>query len=125
MNDIIKIVRLKNGEDIIGSLTSLPIDDIQITEPMTVSVINRGQENGLVMSHWLPVQLIKKNEITIKSCDVLTIFEPNEEFAEYYVHTVEKIKSLMKAKEITDELSDDEIEDIMDALEDSEGQVLH
>jgi hypothetical protein len=125
MNDIIKIVRLKNGEDIIGSLTSLPIDDIQITEPMTVSVINRGQENGLVMSHWLPVQLIKKNEITIKSCDVLTIFEPNEEFAEYYVHTVEKIKSLMKAKEITDELSDDEIEDIMDALDDSEGQVLH
>jgi len=125
MNDIIKIVRLKNGEDIIGSLTSLPIDDIQITEPMTVSVINRGQENGLVMSHWLPVQLIKKNEITIKSCDVLTIFEPNDEFAEYYVNTVEKIKSLMKAKEITDELSNDEIEDIMDALEDSEGQVLH
>jgi hypothetical protein len=56
---------------------------------------------------------------------VLTIFEPNDEFAEYYVNTVEKIKSLMKAKEITDELSDDEIEDIMDALEDSEGQVLH
>jgi hypothetical protein len=125
MNDIIKIVRLKNGEDIIGSLTSLPIDDIQITEPMSVSIIPRGQENGLVMSHWLPVQLIKKNEITIKSCDVLTIFEPNEEFAEYYLNTVEKIKSLMKAKEITDELSDDEIEDIMDALEDSEGQVLH
>jgi hypothetical protein len=122
---MIKIVRLKNGEDIIGSLERLPIDDIQITEPMSVEITNRGHENGLVMSHWLPVQLIKKNEITIKSCDVLTIFEPNDEFAEYYVNTVEKIKSLMKAKEITDELSDDEIEDIMDALEDSEGQVLH
>ena len=122
---MIKIVRLKNGEDIIGSLMTLPIDDIQITEPISVVITNRGPENGLVMVHWLPVQLIKKNEITIKACDVLTMFEPNDEFAEYYLNTVEKIKSLMKAKELTDEMTDEEIEDIMDALEDSEGQVLH
>jgi uncharacterized membrane protein YvbJ len=38
---------------------------------------------------------------------------------------MEKIKSLMKAKELSDEMTDEEIEDIMDALEDSEGQVLH
>ena len=96
---MIKIVRLKSGEDIIGNLMTLPIDDIQITEPMSVYISNRGQESGLVMSHWLPVQLIKKNEITLKSCDVLTMFEPNQEFEEYYLNTVEKIKSLMKAKE--------------------------
>jgi hypothetical protein len=122
---MIKIVRLKNGEDIIGDLMKLPIDDIQITEPMSVAITNRGHENGLVMSHWLPVQLIKKNEITIKSCDVLTIFEPNDEFAEYYVNTVEKIKSLMKAKNVADSMTDEEIEDIMDALDDGEGQTLH
>jgi hypothetical protein len=122
---MIKIVRLKNGEDIIGSLERLPIDDIQITEPMSVAITTRGQESGLVMSHWLPVQLIKKNEITIKSCDVLTMFEPNDEFVEYYLNTVEKIKSLMKAKELTDEMTDEEIEDIMDALEDGDGQTLH
>jgi hypothetical protein len=122
---MIKIVRLKNGEDIIGNLMTLPIDDIQITEPMSVYISNRGQESGLVMAHWLPVQLIKKNEITLKSCDVLTMFEPNQEFEEYYLNTVEKIKSLMKAKELSDEMTDEEIEDIMDALEDSEGQVIH
>jgi hypothetical protein len=122
---MIKIVRLKNGEDIIGSLERLPIDDLQITEPMSVAITTRGQESGLVMSHWLPVQLIKKNEITIKSCDVLTMFEPNDEFVEYYLNTVEKIKSLMKAKELTDEMTDEEIEDIMDALEDGDGQTLH
>ena len=122
----IKIVRLKNGEDIIGSLERLPIDDIQITEPMSVAITTRGgQESGLVMSHWLPVQLIKKNEITIKSCDVLTMFEPNDEFVEYYLNTVEKIKSLMKAKELTDEMTNEEIEDIMNALEDGDGQTLH
>jgi hypothetical protein len=31
----------------------------------------------------------------------------------------------MKAKELSDEMTDEEIEDIMDALEDSEGHVLH
>jgi hypothetical protein len=122
---MIKIVRLKSGEDIIGDLIKLPVDDIQITEPMSVYISTRGQESGLVMSHWLPVQLIKKNEITLKSCDVLTMFEPNQEFEEYYLNTVEKIKSLMKAKELSDEMTDEEIEDIMDALEDSEGQVIH
>jgi hypothetical protein len=122
---MIKIVRLKNGEDIIGNLMTLPIDDIQITEPMSVYISNRGQDSGLVMSHWLPVQLIKKNEITLKSCDVLTMFEPNQEFEEYYLNTVEKIKSLMEAKELSDKMTDDEIEDIMDALEDSEGHILH
>jgi hypothetical protein len=77
------------------------------------------------MSHWLPVQLIKKNEIKINSRDVLTMFEPNDEFAEYYTNTVEKIKNLLKAKNVADSMTDEEIEDIMDALEDGDGQTLH
>ena len=121
----VKIVRLKNGEDIIGNLNNLEDGNYEIFEPMSVSVVERGKESGLVMSHWLPVQLIKKNEITISSCDVLTVFEPNDEFAEYYTNTVDKMKALLKAKEITDNLSDEEVEDIMDALDDGLGQTFH
>jgi hypothetical protein len=120
----IKIVRLKNGEDIIGNL-NLINDEYEIMEPMSVNVVMKGQESGLVMSHWLPVQLIKKNEIKINSRDVLTMFEPNDEFAEYYINTVEKIKDLLKAKNLADSMTDEEIEDIMDALEDGDGQTLH
>jgi hypothetical protein len=120
----IKIVRLKNGEDIIGNL-NLINDEYEIMEPMSVNVVMKGQESGLVMSHWLPVQLIKKNEIKINSRDVLTVIEPNDEFAEYYTNTVEKIKMLLKAKNDTDEMTDEEIEDIMDAMEDGDGQTLH
>jgi hypothetical protein len=121
----IKIVRLKNGEDIIGNLTDNIDGHFEISEPMSVSLVQKGHESGLVMSHWLPVQLIKKNEIKISSCDVLTMFEPNDEFAEYYTNTVEKIKNLLKAKNITDSMTDEEIEDIMDAIDDGEGQTLH
>jgi SAM-dependent MidA family methyltransferase len=120
----IKIVRLKNGEDIIGNL-NLINDEYEIMEPMSVNVVMKGQESGLVMSHWLPVQLIKKNEIKINSRDVLTVIEPNDEFAEYYTNTVEKIKMLLKAKNDTDEMTDEEIEDILDAMEDGDGQTLH
>jgi hypothetical protein len=120
----IKIVRLKNGEDIIGNL-NLINDEYEIMEPMSVNVVMKGQESGLVMSHWLPVQLIKKNEIKINSRDVLTVIEPNDEFAEYYTNTVEKIKMLLKAKNDADEMTDEEIEDIMDAMENGDGQTLH
>jgi SAM-dependent MidA family methyltransferase len=121
----IKIVRLKNGEDIIGNLSDNTNGDYEISEPMSVSLVQKGHESGLVMSHWLPVQLIKKNEIKINSRDVLTMFEPNEEFAEYYTNTVEKIKNLLKAKNVADSMTDEEIEDIMDAMEDGDGQTLH
>ena len=120
----IKIVRLKNGEDIIGVLNDIN-GEYEITEPMSVSVVQKGHQSGLVMAHWLPVQLIKKNEIKISSSDVLTVFEPNDEFAEYYTNTVEKINELLKAKSLADEMTDEEIEDIMDALDDGEGQTLH
>lgn len=120
----IKIVRLKNGEDIIGVLNDTN-GEYEISEPMSVSLVQKGHQSGLVMSHWLPVQLIKKNEIKISSRDVLTIFEPNDEFAEYYTNTVEKIKQLLKAKSLADEMTDEEIEDIMGALEDGEGKTLH
>jgi hypothetical protein len=53
------------------------------------------------------------------------MFEPNEEFAEYYTNTVEKIKNLLKAKNVADSMTDEEIEDIMDAMEDGDGQTLH
>ena len=120
----IKIVRLKNGEDIIGTLNMIN-DEYEITEPMSVNVVMKGQESGLVMSHWLPVQLIKKNEIKINTRDVLTVIEPSDEFAEYYTNTVEKIKQLLKAKNLADEMTDEEIEDIMDAMESGDGQTLH
>jgi hypothetical protein len=115
--DNIKIVRLKNGEDIVGQLYDIE-DSYDVIEPMTVDVEYRGKEAGLVMRHYLPVQLVKYNEVTIKQSDVLCIMEPSADFAEYYVNTVEKVHDLLKARNLVDELDDDEVNDIMDALDD-------
>ena len=130
--DNIKIVRLKNGEDIVGQLHDYKdnngnIESYDVIEPMTVDVEYRNKEAGLVMRHWLPVQLIKHNEINIKQQDILCLLEPADEFAEYYVNTVEKIHDLLKAKNLVDELNDEEVNDIMDALEELHeyGNTLH
>ena len=122
----IKIVRLKNGDDIVGQLINVN-DSYDVIEPMTVDVEYRGKEPGLVMRHWLPIQLVKHNEINIKQSDVLCVLEPSDDFAEYYVNTVEKIHDLLKARNLVDELDDDEVNDIMDALEELEqaGNTLH
>jgi hypothetical protein len=122
----IRIVRLKNGEDIVGQIINVD-DTYDVIEPMTVDVEYRGKEAGLVMRHWLPVQLVKHNEINIKQSDVLCVLEPSDDFVEYYVNTVEKIHDLLKARNLVDELDDDEVNDIMDALEELEqhGNTLH
>ena len=127
MESNIKIVRLQNGEDIIGSVADLDYSQYNISEPMSVAIDYRQKTAGLVMHHWLPVQLIKKNEITINIKDVLCLLEPNDEFVEYYTNTVEKIRELLDAKNLVDGLKDDELEDVMYAFEELEqdGTTLH
>ena len=124
---MIKIVRLQNGEDIIGNLTNEDIGKFTVEEPMAVNIEYRGREAWLMMHHWLPVQLIKKNEILLENKDVLCILEPNDEFCEYYLNTVEKIKELLSAKNTLDGLDEEETDNIMDAFEEllNDGKTLH
>ena len=107
---MIQIIRLKNGEDIIGDVVTFS-DDYEIQEPMSVSVEYRGRESGLVMNHWLPVQLIDINKTLIKKTDVLTTFIPNKEFSEYYENTVEKLNRLLQVRKEVEEMSDEQIAD--------------
>ena len=125
---MIRIVRLNNGEDIVGNIIPNEIGTYTVEEPMSVNIDYRGKEAGLVMNHWLPVQLVKKNQTEISNKDILCMFEPADEFCEYYLNTVEKIKDLLKAKNVVDNLSDEEVDIMMEAfeeLDDNNGYTLH
>ena len=110
----IKIVRLKSGEDIIGNVTANGIQYYDIDEPMAFEVDYRGNHSGLVMRHWLPVQLLKKNQIQLNAHDVLCVLEPDDEFSEYYLSTVEKVNRLLEAKSSVKDMTDEEIQEIVD-----------
>ena len=125
--DNIKIVKLRNGEDLVGTLTSTEIGNYRLEEPMAFEIDFRHNSSGLIMRHWLPVQLVKKNEIELTQKDILAIIEPADDFCEYYCNTVEKIKELLKAKNLVDDMSDEEIDMIMNEFEDmnNDGATLH
>jgi hypothetical protein len=126
MNNI-KIVRLKNGEDIVGQLTANGINAYDITEPMYVGLEFQGRELGLVMKHWLPIQLIKKNATVLEKQDILCVIEPADDFCEYYVNTIKKIQDLLKAKKIVQDMTDEEINEALEQFEDlnHDGNLLH
>ena len=121
---MIQILRLKNGEDIIGEVFT-DTGDYEIQQPMSVSVEYHGKESGLVMQHWLPVQLIDRNQTVIKKEDVLTTFIPNKEFSEYYESTIERMERLLKVKKEVDAMSDEEISEIMEDLYDGKDKTYH
>jgi hypothetical protein len=125
--DNVKIVKLQNGEDLVGTLTSTDIGNYKLEEPMSFEIDFRNNSSGLIMRHWLPVQLVKKNEIELTPKDILAILEPADDFCEYYWNTVEKIKDLLKAKTLVDEMSDEEIDMIINEFEDmvNNGNTLH
>jgi len=127
MENNIRIVRLTTGEDIICSIEGdATSSKLKMLEPMSVGIHESRNQMGLVMRHWLPVQLIKKNEVTIVAKDIMTVFEPNEDLKEYYLNTVEKISNLLKARDIADELTEDEANHIMEAISElQEGRILH
>ena len=123
MKDI-KIVRLQNGDDIIGMVDTEY--GIRISEPMMVNINFRNNEpqGVLQLSHWLPVQLIKKNEAMLQPESVLTMLDPEDEFKEYYINAVQKVKELMEAKNNLDQLNDQDIMEIMESM-DIRDQVVH
>lgn len=122
---IVKIIRLKSGEDIIGNIID-NMNSLDIFEPMTVDVETRGTYAGqLIMSNWLPVNLIKDNRITLKTEDVLLMMDPEDSFIEYYQTMVDKLKEVIQAKRDVQDMSDEQITEILNAMENPESRVLH
>ena len=123
-----QIIKLQNGEDLIANVVMSGMDHYILEEPMEFAIDTRNPNNaGLIMRHWLPVQLIKKNSIEIHSKDILSMMEPEDQFCEYYVNTVYKIKELLKAKEIISEMDDEELGNMINEFEELEqhGNTLH
>lgn len=115
---MIDIARLKTGEDIIGNfLADLPLHEYTIIEPMIVEIEHGVNSSGLVMAHWLPVQLLQENKITIDASEILGFIRPSDEFVEYYESTVLRLRELLLAKKKIKEIKEEDYDDVMEAFE--------
>jgi len=106
----IQILRLKDGSDVICETESVSAGMIELKYPMMFNMINQK----LVLQHWLPLAAIKGNSVKVPRDEIVCYMEPNEEFSEYYQIAVNKIDSVISND------NNDEIGDIMEALEELE-----
>lgn len=121
----IKIVRLKTGTDIIGYIK----EDNYLTYIRDAMVIElhedmRNQKQVLTLANWAPSSIIKINECSIGDNDILTKFEPTDLFIDHYLGTLKAISNLAKAKEEANKLKDDEIMNMIEAMEEKEYYTL-
>jgi hypothetical protein len=121
-----QIIKLQNGEDLIANVAFNEYKFI-LDEPMVFLMDIRGNNSNLLMKHYLPVQLVKKNQMIIKDKDVLSVIEPDVEFIEYYHNTVSKVRELLEERDLVDEMSETDMRNMLQDFSelDIDGITLH
>ena len=112
----VKILRLNSGEDVVANVL-VTMEGHQLHNPMVVNIDHSSPKADLMMHHFLPVQIISKNIVVMANNSILCEIQPSSEFEEYYNSTVMKIADLLRAKNIIDELSNENYDDVMEAME--------
>ena len=114
--DNIKIVRLQSGDDIIANYTEDEESGlVRLERPMALFFkrLTSGK-SMMMMSPWLPLELIKDNSADLYSQDILTVIEPRQSLIEYYTTAMDEAQQLIEdASEALDDCirNEDEFDD--------------
>lgn len=83
----IKVIRLQSGEDIIADIIS-DGDYTILNNPMVVMVRRSTTGSVMMMSPWLPVEVISDNIASINNSEIVTTVNPRDSLVEYYLTRV-------------------------------------
>ena len=138
--DDIRIIRLQCGEDIIANYNyNDETSEIVLSDPMTILFKRLPTGKAfMMMSPWLPIELIEDNVAIMFENDILTAVKPKQSVITYYKRIVNEstIESLQSYSEIEsallnndneayyEDIDEDEIEEYMESIESKE-QLLH
>ena len=119
--DNIKIVRLQSGEDVIANYVDDEEGSITLTNPM--SLMFKRMPTGravMMMSPWLPLELVEDNVACIYAQDILSVFQPKQSIIDYYNTTVTEVEEDRQNEEMNElhDLEEDDLE--MSAEEEQE-----
>jgi hypothetical protein len=107
--DNVKIVRLQSGEDVIAQCNEVEgTGEFSLIEPMTILFKRLPSGKAfMMMSPWLPLELIEDNHSLIFASDILTMVKPKKAIIDYYARIVGEItlESIINAKDIEESLS--------------------
>jgi hypothetical protein len=124
--ETIKIVRLKDGFDIITTIEMIK-GEYLVKHPMVVDLHYRkgAAKPELVMTNWLPVQILCENEASITTDMVVCIMEPNATLKEYYENLVNRSAEYLTSEYMEDEGDIEKLAEAMLELETSKGISIH
>ena len=115
----IKIVRFKDGLDVICNCEYTGDDMVEITDPMLFEI--RGV--NLMLQCWLPMAVIKENKVEVHPDTILCAMDPTEDFEEYYLNTVIKLsEAAKKEKEVA---LTDEVLSAFEEMESRKNSLMH
>ena len=111
--DNIKIVRLQSGEDVIANYRDDEEGSITLTNPM--SLMFKRMPTGravMMMSPWLPLELVEDNVACIYAQDILSVFQPKQSIIDYYNTTVTEVEEDRQNEEMNElhDLEEDDLE---------------
>ena len=135
----VRIVRLQSGEDVIASYNDDQEGSITLTNPM--ALIFKRMPTGravMMMSPWLPLELVEDNIACIYAQDILSVFQPKQSIIDYYNTTVMEVEEDRQNEEMNElhdidendfEMSSEEENEAMEELkqlrEDIKKKLLH
>lgn len=111
--DNIKIVRLQSGEDVIANYADDEEGSITLTNPM--SLMFKRMPTGravMMMSPWLPLELVEDNVACIYAQDILSVFQPKQSIIDYYNTTVIEVEEDRQNEEMNElqDLKEDDMD---------------
>jgi hypothetical protein len=68
----------------------------------------------MLMSPWLPLELVEKNEAWLFEADILSVFQPKAQIIEYYTTSVKEVQEDM----LQEEMHGESLTDISDEYDD-------
>ena len=124
-----KVIKLSNGEDIIATLTSENEADIEIENPLLMSVFPQMTKNGeldsLNLSRWIQ-PYTEQNYFTLAISTVVTTAVASPGLSRYYEYVLKRIEDWQNNNEETlEDITDDDVyEDLLEELE-TESKSIH
>jgi hypothetical protein len=107
--DNVKIVRLQSGEDIMAEFREdNGSGEVFLGSPMSVFYKRLPSGKALMlMSPWLPIELIENNHAYIFVSDILTVIQPKQVLINYYDKIVNEteLDAIQTSKDIEESLS--------------------
>lgn len=118
--ELLKILRLRDGEDIIAYIEDYGKGEIVLRSPMVVFVKHdpRTGKQTVLMDHWLPINIIQENEAVLKEHDILCSFDPTSDISAYYTNAILAIEQYNIGSEKSsddDTLTEEEMNTILES----------